>query len=198
MVNGAPASQEPANLEQVFPFFIALDEGTRIVRVGRSLVKLIPGAASGVQLGELFTPQAPPGPFAYARLVAMQGQLFIMRDPQTGVVMRGQWQCWSGQLVFLGSPWFTSIDELRGTGLSLNDFAPHDPTLEALQLLQIQRLVTEDLRRLSERHKAQARQLEAAAQVKYSFVSSMSHELRTPLTSVIGLSDAMLTPGSAP
>jgi signal transduction histidine kinase len=198
VVTRDPVPEETADLEQAFPFFLALDAAGRISRVGRSMRKLVPAAADGVRLDELFLPQAPPVPFDFARLSAMKGQLFIMRVAKSGGIIRGQWQRWGGELVFLGSPWFTSIEELKATGLSLNDFAPHDPTLEALQLLQIQRLISEDLRKLSDRHKAQAKQLELAAQVKYSFITSMSHELRTPLTSVIGLSEAMLTPAVGP
>lgn len=154
--------------------------------------KLCPGFSAGTPISDLFQPERSAAALEFSQLSAAAGRLWMLRLRPNRVLLRGQWQHAGSGLVFLGSPWLGSTEEAHQLGLVLNDFAALDPTHELLQLVQIQQIVTEDLKKFAARISTQARQLEEAARMKDAFLASMSHELRTPLTSIIGLSDSLL------
>jgi len=183
-----------AEFEQVFPFHVAIDAASRITGVGRSMLKLCPAITPGTPISDFFLPERSAAALEFLPLSAAVGRLWMLRLRTNRVLLRGQWQHAGSGLVFLGSPWLASTEEASQLGLVLNDFAALDPTHELLQLVQIQQIVTEDLKKFAQRISTQAQQLEDAARTKDAFVASMSHELRTPLTSIIGLSDSLLDP----
>lgn len=183
-----------AEFEQVFPFHVAIDTASRITGVGRSMRKLCPGFAAGTPISELFQAERSATVLEFSQLSAAVGRLWLLRLRPNSALLRGQWQHAGSGLVFLGSPWLGSTEEAHQLGLVLKDFAALDPTHELLQLVQIQQIVTEDLKKFATGISTQAQQLEEAARMKDSFLASMSHELRTPLTSIIGLSDSLLDP----
>ena len=201
MVTGSPVTPfafSSEDFERIFPFFIVVDATGKMVEVGRSLRKLSRRVQTGAMFHDVFQPKRPAEPFVFETLAAATGRLYTIREQESGTVLRGQFHRRAADLVFVGSPWVGDAAELLKLGLSINDFAAHDPTLELQQLVQIQRLVSEDLKKLTAKLTAQTGQLEVAARAKDAFLASMSHELRTPLTSVIGLSEVLLEQGSGP
>lgn len=181
-----------AEFDQIFPFHVSIDAAGRVTGAGRSMLKLCPALCPGTPITDLFQQERSTAPLEFSRLSAIAGRLWVERLRPCRVLLRGQWQHVATGLVFLGSPWFSSAREAEQFGLQLRDFAALDPTHELLQLVQIQQIVAEDLKKFSNRISTQAQQLEAMAQSKDAFLASMSHELRTPLTSIIGLSDSLL------
>ena len=65
-------------------------------------------------------------------------------------------------MVFLGSPWLTEPGEIRRLGLTLTDFALHDPVSDLLQIVQSQAMALADTRKLAEKLTAQRADLRAA------------------------------------
>jgi signal transduction histidine kinase len=187
-----------ATVEQVFPFFFVLGGPLLLLDAGRSLRKLSGTAAVGAPFYEVFAPKRPDREFTFAELRGHQGRLFTLILRDGGVLLRGQFEPVGGNLMFVGSPWISEPDELRRLGLTLNDFAAFDPTLELLQLVQIQKTVAEDLRKLTARLTAQTTALEAAARTKDAFLASMRHELRTPLAGILGLTETLLDQSCGP
>lgn len=184
------ASRE--TVEQVFPFFFVCDAALRLQDVGRSLRKLSATAQAGAALYQVFAPKRPGREFGFAELRQNRGRLFTLTLRDGEVLLRGQFEPVGEALLFVGSPWISEPDELRQRGLALNDFAAFDPTLELLQIVQIQKTVAQDLQQLTTRLSAQAAELEAAARTKDAFLASMRHELRTPLTGILGLTETLL------
>lgn len=180
------------DFDAVFPFHIALDRAGIVTRVGSSLSKLAPHIRRGAPFATAFSPLRPDEPFDPTRLAAAAGRLYTIREQTTGTTLRGMVREIGSEIFFLGSPWLADTGELTRLGLSLDDFAAHDPTLDLLQALQIQRVASDDLQLLAARLRSQSVQLEEAARAKDAFLASMSHELRTPLTGILGVTESML------
>ena len=175
----------------VFPFHFSLGPDGVLVEVGRSLQKISAAVRPGVQFSDAFVPNRPVEPFVWERLAAATNRLYTIRERATNTVLRGQFQLLEQKLFFLGTPWLSGTEELASLGLTLDDFAAHDPTLDLLQLLQLQKVVADDLQMLTARLKAQSVQVAEAARAKDVFLASMSHELRTPLTGILGMSEIL-------
>ena len=186
------------DFERIFPFFVLVDSAGKIVSAGRSLKKLSRRVLAGAMFQEVFSPKRPAEPFAFNAVSNAVGRLYTIRERESGAVLRGEFHLLGADLIFVGSPWVSDAVELLKLGLSMNDFAAHDPTLELQQLVQIQRMVSADLKKVTAKLTAQAGQLEEAARTKDAFLASMSHELRTPLTSIIGLSEVLREQLSGP
>lgn len=180
-----------AEFDLVFPFHLAFGPDLTLSALGRSLRKLAPGLQIGQRFDTAFAPKRPAFPFAWARLTEAAGRLHTIRECATGVVLRGQFVPLDGRLCFLGTPWLADTDELEHRGLKLDDFAAHDPTLDLLQVLQLQKMVADDLQAVMGRLKAQTAQIAEAARAKDAFLAGISHELRTPLTGILGMAEIL-------
>lgn len=86
----------------------------------------------------------------YPNLCQLQGQLVLLRQVgNPAQVWRGQLVLNArGQLLFLGTPWFTSMEAVTSQGLRLNDFALFDPMVDMLYTLKTQELARTDLQEI--------------------------------------------------
>lgn len=187
-----------AEFDVAFPFHVAFDRLGTITRIGRSLGKTSPTLRVGMSIAETFLSERPRKPLDVVADGVVAGRLYIIRERATGILLRGQMLGLQNETFFLGSPWVADSEELEKFGLTLTDFAVHDPTLDLLQVLQLQKISTEDMQRLTARLREQGAQLELTGRMKDAFLASVSHELRTPLTSIIGLSESMSAEGVGP
>ena len=194
MVTPLPARSvqlSAAEFDGLFPFHVSYGRDGRVGDVGRSLGKLAPAVRPGVDFAAVFTPKRPDHPFSWERLTQAAGRLYTMTERTTGTILRGQFVPLADRIFFLGTPWLADTTELQQAGLTLDDFAIHDPTLDLLQVLQLQKIVTDDLELLTNRIKTQSVQIAEAARAKNIFLTSISHELRTPLTGILGMSEIL-------
>ena len=132
----------------MFPFFILMDHELRMIELGSSLTKLFPDIKE-----QLFSNH-----FQIIRPHIDQYSYHDIKHQGRGVVMiksdhihlRGQLEiledCQS--ILFIGAPWFNQADELTTSGLSIGDFAHHNPSLEFLQLLQTEEITNKELKDL--------------------------------------------------
>lgn len=150
---------------RAFPFYFVWDEQDVILEVGPSLLKFCPQAVPGARLQEVFVSKRS-GEFSHAIASANRDRLFLLEDRLHHRVLRGQVITLNDppRGVMLGSPWFTDPDEVFACGLTMSDFAVHDQTMDLLQVLQTQRMASDDLQKLNGRltdQRAQLREQEA-------------------------------------
>ncbi len=138
---------------RAFPFYFVWDEHDCLVETGPSLAKVCPQAAPGVPVHDLFMAMRPAGEFGDALASTAPDQLLLLMCRQTQCMLRGQVIVLEQPRlgIMLATPWLTDPDQVETLGLTVADFAVHDQTLDLLQVLQSQRMASEDLIRLNKR-----------------------------------------------
>lgn len=166
MVEPAPTAGPafpPGSLATLFPFFIEVDADFILQTVGPSLRRVCPALATGVDLATGFECRRPEREMSLASMREEKTTLWVLAEKSTGLMLRGQvLPLDAGGLLFLGSPWLSDTAELAAYGLSIKDFAIHDPAVDLLHVLRSQKMATDDLKKLTEKLRTQRTQLEAA------------------------------------
>lgn len=150
-MNGQPISLSEKSLNSLFPFYILINRNGQIDCSGVSLNKI-----ASIQIGtffhEIFKIIRPYIEFEnFSDLEKLQQQLlFIEYKQDTSILLRGQFELLEAtdQLLFVGSPWFYSMDEVREKKLTLSDFAIHDPLMDLLHVLKTAEMASDDLKQL--------------------------------------------------
>ncbi len=138
-------SPEPEILEQLFPFFFALDIDLNFVKKGKSLMKLIPEKTDFVQAFSFIRPQLGIK-YTLESIVKFQERVFVLKvlGLTKQVSIKGQFIYDNGLLFFFGTPWIKSEEDFENTGLEFNDFSLSDWTADFLQLNKLLELELED------------------------------------------------------
>jgi PAS domain S-box-containing protein len=134
-------------LNELFPFHFTWDSEFKVLQCGRSLGMLWPGMV-GETVSDCTYLVRPSKPFSLEICEQLAGTLVLLehlhRPAQT---LRGQIVVLAdGTGCFIGTLCVRSPQDLARLGLTLNDFAPHDPTLELITLSQIHESVISELR----------------------------------------------------
>jgi signal transduction histidine kinase/CheY-like chemotaxis protein/HPt (histidine-containing phosphotransfer) domain-containing protein len=185
-------------LRRIFPFYILNDKDMNLLALGNSLAKIV-SFSPGTPFGEVFSIVRPRiETISFDSVNDSREQLFIIRTiGKEPLTLRGQFEIIDDgeHAVFIGSPWFNSLSQLSDFGLTLNDFAKHDPLVDLLHLLRSEELSKQEISQLLERVSMQKEELthakmmaEASSRAKESFMANMSHEIRTPMNAILGLS----------
>ena len=169
----------PQQFAAAFPFHLVLDDTLTIVQVGIALHKLCPKAL-GSPLTDHFMMSRPKIDLTFAVFQAHQDTLFLLEAVNGAVTLRGQiiGQTDQAILFFLGSPWITNMSQMKSLGLSVNDFALHDPMADYLFLLQAKTTAIDDAKTLTTKLKKQRTALkESEAAIRDLHKITASHEL---------------------
>ncbi|BAU54883.1 Autoinducer 2 sensor kinase/phosphatase LuxQ [Mucilaginibacter gotjawali] len=138
-------------LNRFFPFYILIGHDLTISSCGDTVKKLKENCEgdcfkNSFQITRPFVELVD-----FSSLQKITGQLVTIQiNNQQKNILRGQFEFIekSDQILFIGSPWFNSIEELTGSELTLNDFAVHDPLIDLLHVFKMQEIVNEDLKGL--------------------------------------------------
>jgi len=132
------------NFSQIFPFYILLDRSLVIASQGKSLSKFYNKLQPGINLSEHFKVKRPYiDEFTEDCVNEILNQLTILECiAEPDVVLRGQFELMGDRFLFVGSPWLSSVEEVKQRNLSIFDFANYDPQMDLLQILRKQELTT--------------------------------------------------------
>jgi PAS domain S-box-containing protein len=155
----------PSAVLEVFPFHLWLDEHLRLVQAGPVIHRLFPDLCEGDPVFAHFQILRPECPADAQALREHAKQHMVIEARATGLRLRGQiLPIDDGSLVFLGSPWVTEVDELGRWGLSIADFAIHNPVADQLFLIRSIRATLDDTRKLAARVEDHRKRLLASQQ----------------------------------
>ena len=163
-------------LNQTFPFYFVLDKSLVIRDAGKSLLKLLPDAIQK-SWNEYFSLKRPQlEDISFQKLCGHEGKLFLLELKLNGQNFnyKGQlfYQKEAKRLLFLGSPSFNDVEQILECKLSLNDFSISDSTIDVLQMLQVNKMVTDDLQELNRRLKTKEKRyrnlIEGANEIIFS------------------------------
>lgn len=185
--------------DQLFPYHIRLNPELEIISVGRSVEKLAAGLIGCTFSEKLLIKRPRLAAISYVDLLALQDKLLLLHLRDLDVLLRGQVVVdESDSLIFCVSPWLTDITQMEGFGLSLQDFALHDPIMDLLQLLSYHAMSIEELHMQAIDLKKAREDAEVALKARSDFLSVMTHEIRTPLNAVIGMANQLLEENPRP
>ena len=158
---------EDSQFNRIFPFYILVNPDLTVASNGVTIGKIFPGT-KGKFFHEYYHIKRPELPETdFQSILSLTGQMVIIecQNPQR-TILRGQIELLpdTGKLLFIGSPWFSSMEQVVGNNLSLNDFALHDPLIDLLHVLKTQEITTEDLKHLLNTVNNQKKELKKAAQ----------------------------------
>ena len=182
-VNIAGPSQglSPGQLAQVFPFHFVFSRTNEILQIGENLQRIYPELAVGKPLSQYFTINRPNIEIDFAEIEQHSQSLFLLESCSGHVQLRGQMivvEDAPDRLMFLGSPWITELSQVQEIGLSINDFAIHDPLGDYLFLMQAQNAALADSKKLTEKLKKQRAALkESEATIRELHAITAGHQL---------------------
>ena len=156
----------PRQFAAAFPFHVAFDEQLRVLQTGSVLRRLCPELIEGAGLGEHFMVQRPLlKRLDFDAIHLHEKSLFVLQHRAGPLRLRGQFVVQDRRLVFLGSPWVSEMVDMNRLGLSLSDFAVHDPVVDLLFLLQTKNKSLDDGKLLSQRLRASQQRLAEAQEL---------------------------------
>ena len=134
-----------SQLDKLFPFCFTTDENGVLVHCGRSLPRLVPQAAAGRRVSDLFHVLRPTFVGNVLSPASFMGELLMLQvrpDPDATadaprIVLRGQVLPLgeaSDRFLFAVGPAITDMDRLSAWNLTFSDFAVGDPLFDFLIL----------------------------------------------------------------
>lgn len=190
------------NLDRLFPFYILINSDLIIEACGPSMKKMHANCLETLFTDSFKLIRPVESQVKFDTLVKLAGSLVILKGTSGAItnLIKGQFESYGQEkkLLFVGNPWFNSIEELTKSGLSANDFAYKDSTVDLLHLLKSQEIINDDLLRLVTTINEQKRKLKKGEKLilntlererelnklRSDFVSMTSHEFRTPLACI--------------
>jgi len=150
-----------SSFNKLFPFYILINADLNVESSGDSVRKLVPNLIEKSKFLDAFSIIRPfiekVDANNFAEIVS---QLVTMKAVnKDSIILRGQFQKYDKYFLFVGSPWFVSMEAVTNNKLKLNDFATHDPLIDLLHVLKAQELTNQDLKELIDKINEQQKAL---------------------------------------
>lgn len=136
---------------RLFPFYIVVDKNLMLQSCGETLKKIYPIIESNLFLENFIitSPQlVSPDFLTLKSLEGLLVEIEYLNTPK--IILRGQIEFLqeTGDLLFIGSPLFNSVEQITEYNLSLSDFAFHDSMIDLLQVLKTKSISNDEPKEL--------------------------------------------------
>ncbi len=146
-----PFSFDETQFNRLFPFYLLINRDLKVIAMGKSIRKLYEKKKVEA-FNRFFSIPRPLTPInTFTDLVSLQHQLVVLESvTERKLLLRGQFEylAESEEVLFVGSPWFGSMEEVIENNLVIDDFACHDPLIDLLHVMKSQEITTDDLKQL--------------------------------------------------
>lgn len=187
--------------EDLFPFHFIIDRSLYIRKAGKGLLKLFPKIALA-PLSSTFNFKRPDHVLhEFESIKTHCRQIFILESLEAKrFLFRGQmiYMEKTDDLLFIGTPWITNVEDIESYNLLIADYALHDISVDMLHMLKTKEVIMNDFKRVAvdlKRQKEELVKAQAAAEqshkTKERFLANMSHEIRTPMNGIIGMTEIL-------
>jgi PAS domain S-box-containing protein len=138
---------------KLFPFYICIDKHLKITSFGNSLKKILPIESDTDFLKQFYFKRPEVNIRCFDDIDSINDQLItIVSKHNPEIILRGQLNRLENKqsFLFVGTPWFGSMDTVRKFDLTIHDFAMHDPLIDLLHVLKNQEITTVEIKQLLE------------------------------------------------
>lgn len=136
---------------RIFPFYILVSSELKVASLGKSVAKLCP-LAENMAFGDNFLIKLPQIDYlSFKAIKELCNQVVILQvKNQLQTSLRGQFEYLedANQLLFIGVPSFSSMDEVTKANLTINDYAKHDSLIDQLYLIKTQEIASNNFKSL--------------------------------------------------
>ncbi len=150
-----------STLNNIFPFYILIDENLSIKSFGNSIAKMLPDLEEDKLFTDYFTVIRPfknnlnPTNF----ITLLFHSVIFSSTGINSLTLKGQFERQNNCFLFVGSPWLLSLEEVSQKKLEPADFAFHDSLLETLHTIKDQKNNNKELKSLIKIINKQSEQL---------------------------------------
>ncbi len=146
---------------KLFPFYILIDSNLNVISYGASIKKLFPLGQGRSFFANFKVARPKLVEENLASLSGLQNQLVIIYHRlYEGIPMKGQLEVFDGdKLLYIGTPWFDSIGQVKENNLTVNDFAIHDSIIDLLHIVQTKEIANNDIKDLLGTYNEQSKTL---------------------------------------
>ncbi len=151
-----------ASFNTLFPFYLLLRaEDLRIKCYGKSISKILPGLTQNALFADFFTINRPKlERITPNTIVEIMNQLVVFTAiDDASITLKGQIIVHEDCYLFVGTPWFQSMEHVAEKKLTIDDFAVFDPLLDLLHVLKNQEINNSELKELLQRVNKQRKAL---------------------------------------
>ena len=168
MENQQDSEYLPKNiLKLISPFHFSVNRDLKIKSAGKGILKILPGII-GADFEKLFKFKRPfSTQYEFDSIIKYTQQIFIMDALGSELTLRGQiiHLDKADELIFIGSPWVTKVNELEKYGLQITDFALNDTTPDLLHVFQAQEIAIKEIKQLVQNLDRQKEELNQSRQL---------------------------------
>lgn len=137
------------SFNRLFPFYFQLSPDFRILNFGKSLAKVCPDLEKENLFTDFFEIVRPHiKTISFQEIINNSDQHILLKYSKTELLLRGQFEQTGDSLLFVGSPWFTSMSEVIDRKLTFEDFAHNDSLLDLLHVLNNAENTSKELKEL--------------------------------------------------
>lgn len=163
-------------INRLFPFHFVIDTDFRIISTGESLSK-ISDKILGNKLFDIFSIERPYSlkSYEFSDFSSDKEVFYILLLKSKKTLFKAQFEFLNDKKgLFILTPWFNSLEDLKENNLIISDFANYDQTFDLLHVIKNIEINTDELRQLTNQLKSKNLQLSLQEEKFRNIIENMN------------------------